>query len=465
MVSTACENDPVVGAVERVELTVAGDSIPGDTIESARERAVRVTLTEDGHPVSGVRVHLRLDTGYPGVVLRDDGFDSQQTTTTTNAEGDFEFGALIYSHVTDTAAIVVRVPKVQFEDTLAYAVLPGAPLSLRVGDRGTFLSVGRPRQMAPVGVDRRGNRSPRGVTCSGGDPSIVIVAPDCTITAVSVGRTDYTFRLGDLTAETGLQTVPAGVIVAEFVVGETRMAALDDPRGESFRTPYSFLGGRWWPGTDSLVVRTENDGLALVGSDGTGRVLVEDPTDSHAVCLAGDRLVFSDSTATWSMERDGTGVRRLAEAMFVSDVSPDCSRLLAYREDNWVIASVPDESISPLGVSGSSFRWSPRGDWIAYLGPAEIINSEFDRQPRLIRPDGTGDVGFRRRPTPGFGALTWSPDGRFLALKSTVSGGGDRFGNARPILVLEVATDSAFYVAARSQGRMDWRPFPAPPRY
>ncbi len=143
----------------------------------------------------------------------------------------------------------------------------------------------------------------------------------------------------------------------------------------------------WSPDGRLLAVRGAR-GLYTVRPDGSDWHLIAD-VYAHDPSWSPDSrwLVFEDDDALVRVSADGM------------------RRRLVLREADLASASSADISSHP--------SWSPRGDWIAFVGEPE--HPEWGVY--LVRPDGTGlrrvlDLGpwgFRRD------ALAWSPDGRSLA--------------------------------------------------
>ncbi|MDH4063870.1 MAG: S9 family peptidase [Acidobacteriota bacterium] len=85
---------------------------------------------------------------------------------------------------------------------------------------------------------------------------------------------------------------------------------------------------------------------------------------------------------------------------------------------------------------GSGPRWSPNGQWIAYLGRTDegsglIVATRRGQAARLIAP-----VDSTNHPLPSSGdRIAWSPDGRFLAFVSATDGPESTDANGDPMVV------------------------------
>ena len=96
---------------------------------------------------------------------------------------------------------------------------------------------------------------------------------------------------------------------------------------------------------------------------------------------------------------------------------------------------------------GTSPRWSPTGDVIAYV--VTLLSEGYSGELRAIRLDGTGD----RRLAPGtfLGTYDWSPDGKYIVAEQADYGG---------IAIIEVATGTLVQVTPHSPllGQPAWKP-------
>jgi Tol biopolymer transport system component len=152
------------------------------------------------------------------------------------------------------------------------------------------------------------------------------------------------------------------------------------------------------------------------------------PGGSGAIDLASlsGRIVFDNFQDVWSINADGTDLRRLTRSPwpeFDPSWSPD-GRFIAYRSEPheypelWVMT--PDGTGQHrLTWDGGFPDWSPDGSMIAYApggGPSGRSSIA------IMNADGSGR---RRLPHTDYGELpSWSPDGKRIAFSNNLSGEG-----------------------------------------
>jgi dipeptidyl aminopeptidase/acylaminoacyl peptidase len=162
------------------------------------------------------------------------------------------------------------------------------------------------------------------------------------------------------------------------------------------------------------------------------------------VAMTGAAPPLSDGTGRGFESRD---LYRLASVGSV-DLSPD-GRLIAYSVQTatepgrpasqvWIrdLGSERTVALGGEGSSASGARWSPDGQWVAYVGRAGK-----ERGLAVARPDGSAGrflapVDGTNHPLPSTGdTLAWSPDGRRIAFVSATPGPEGDVAAADPMVI------------------------------
>lgn len=174
-----------------------------------------------------------------------------------------------------------------------------------------------------------------------------------------------------------------------------------------------------------LIAFTRDDGVYVVGVDGTGLHRLwqgkRTPTDV-TWSPDGRKLAFGTRRAgVWVMNADGSDPVRVASVPARSLTwSPDGRRIaFTSRSDIWLM-NADGSNIRPLKrtprLSEDDVDWKPTGGWVAFASGSWV------RDVYVMRTNGRN---LRNLPTErGFWYLTdpdWSPDGRRIVLTSCAS--------------------------------------------
>jgi Tol biopolymer transport system component len=152
------------------------------------------------------------------------------------------------------------------------------------------------------------------------------------------------------------------------------------------------------------------------------------PGGSGAIDLTSlsGRIVFDNFQDVWSVNADGTGLRRLTRSPwpeFDPSWSPD-GRFIAYRSEPhehpqlWVM-NADGSGQRRLTRDGGFPDWSPDGSMIAYAPGGGASGMSWIA---IMNADGSGR---RRLSHTNYGELpSWSPDGKRIAFSNNLSGEG-----------------------------------------
>jgi Tol biopolymer transport system component len=469
----ACDGGPTDPVEEPGLSIIAGEG--SDTIQAVplQPLVVRV-IGANGKPAAGAVVRFssvpapgdtigpfilvgRVGMHLPGVIVQD----------TTDAAG--EASAWVQMGVrTGPAAVAVAVPSLGFQDTARFTILPGAPVALAAAPRDTAVTTGRSYALRVVTLDRLANLRDDPVSFTPGNGAVT-VTPSGVVGGNAFGRAEIVITSGSLADTARVSVVPPGTIAAyeaAEVSTDTVHLVVTELDGTGYRrvvtsiNPQYFgsMPSSWIPGGGGLIYHDGGHTTRLFRTDLAGGtalvVVVPHPLSSEgwpAVSADGEWIYYAgvpenQNGALWRVRVDGTGAEQVGPAVDWYNVdsypspSPDGTRL-AYTTNRVAYSTIRvldlnDRSVHAIDVEGMTPRWSPDGQWIAYIAGNFAYISVSDTpfgagRIALIRPDGTGQVTL----TQGFyeAGITFSPDGRYIAARS----------NQGVLHVIEVATGTA----------------------
>ena len=353
-----------------------------------------------------------------------------------------------------TATVHIRVPDEDLETTAAYTIRPASKVGVAVIPGDTAVYVNGTYELRGGVVDQFGNTHPDAVSWS--TPSPVISLTGTTIRGEAIGRGRIVATSGTWTGTGFVSVVPVGTIATHLMrayVGDEIGVGMVNLDGSGFRRivtetrPGNYGGGEpgaremnpaWAPNGDRLFYH--EGGLAidrLRTTNLSGNHAAIGPTLNAAYNAAVSRdgqwvyfaaLLPEQPSAIWRMRPDGSAPEalRLAEDFngeredFPAP-SPDGLRL-AYtsQSDGGNVQRLRVRTISTgvrtaLDVQGVTPRWSPGGDYLAYVETWGY--SGYYGALRVVRPDGTG--GRRLAPDTKYTwGIDWSPDGKYIIARA-----------------------------------------------
>lgn len=436
-------------------------TVPADTVRALLPPLEVEVNDADGHPVGGVEVRF---TPVARPVDRPSWHSGPDVRLHVRAEDGVHHGAAPISLTTDargrarvqvrlgihagTGELALDVPALGYADTARFEIRPGGVFRILAEPRDSalFAGSGYPLRLRAEDVWENVRPEVPTVTVASGP----VTLDGARVRGTAVGRATLVARLGALADTAHVSVVPRGTLAArdlrltepEYSEGWTVSRFELDGSGFTpiLRDPASTIdrlpGLAWAPDGGHLLVtagspRTE---IHRVGLDGALTRLFAPP--GIAFDLAGtyargmEWVYFSRASRGQAQEidvfrsrPDGSGVQRLTPEpteWFKEDRDPDASpdgTRVAYvsnRDRSYAEGRLGDGYLRVLDLAGGHLlrlnlaaarpRWSPAGDWIAFVGESSRLY--------LVRPDGSGLRVLD--PEPYWPGVTWSPDGRWV---------------------------------------------------
>ena len=352
------------------------------------------------------------------------------------------------------ATVRIRVPSQDLETAATYTIRPASKVGVAVFPGDTALYVDASYELRGGVVDQFGNAHPDPVTWSTQSSAISLTGR--TIRGQAIGRGHVVASSGSWTGTGYVSVVPAGTIATHLMRaydGDEIGIGLVNLDGSGFRRivteskPGNYGGGEpgaremnpaWAPSGDRLFYH--EGGLAidrLRTTDLAGNHAAIGPTLNAAYNASASRdgqwvyfaaLLPEQPSAIWRMRPDGSSPEALplaedfnGEREDFPAPSPDGLRI-AYtsQTDGGNIQRLRVRTIATgvrtaLDVQGVTPRWSPAGDYLAYVETWGY--SGYYGALRVIRPDGTG--GRRLAPDTRYTwGIDWSPDGKYIIARA-----------------------------------------------
>lgn len=322
-----------------------------------------------------------------------------------------------------------------WRDSTVVTVLPGHSVNLRLDPHDTALYVGKTLTYRPMLLDRYGNPTPATASLSSSG-SVLSVSSSGTVSGAAIGRGTVVGTSGSFVDSAQISVVPTGMLAAFAdqygIAGAPGGVYVFNTDGSNahwaYRTIITYnspIQFGLWPALSpdgASVAFIENAKLRLIPAAGGNPVdLVDDVTDQYGPQFSfdGQWIYFtrgSSGHTFWRIKPDGSGLVQVSEGSAM-ETMPSPSPLddrVAYQTNavtNSPIAftirtiSSTTGTISKLDIPGTSPRWSPLGDRIAFR--------DTTNQLALMSPDGVA-LG---KLAPGLvveQGFSWSPAGDWI---------------------------------------------------
>jgi Tol biopolymer transport system component len=465
-----------------------------DTIVAPYARSIVVELRGDnGRPIAGAPVTISSRLVDPA-----QGFAAffatlplpigvTEPTRIVNTDGSGRAQVFMQLGYRKGAGFVIADAGGGRRDSIAVTVSPGQPIKVILTPVDTVVLVGREVQLAAAARDWGDNDVGVPIDLSVASPAITIAAGKAR--GVSVGRTAVIASFSTLRDTAWISVVPAATFAfyaSPTTGGQDVGVYLMDSDGSNGRflyrgtvDPYGLNDFGEWPawssdGTQIAFVEAVNPmpagpfNLRILDVTGgsprdlvTGGIPVSDhygPQFDRLGRIHFTRGSFGSQLTIWRVPAaGGTAVQESAPVSAGMEAMPSPSPagdVVAYQTN--LVTNSPSTfilrlldpttgQVQRLDVPGSSPRWSPAGDRIAYLDATNRLQFMTSAGAPIASP--SAGVSF----VPGY---SWSPDGQWI-----VGLGSDG------LEILRVATREILPLALRGpQGQTlvqpSWRPVP-----
>lgn len=437
--TAACGDDPV-GPLTRIQ--ILGTTGGSDTVLAMAAQPMVVQVSDNlGRPRPGVEVRIQAvppptDPMTPALgmyVCRTSRrpcatYVNEQNFSivagmldTTDSEGlvsaNVQFGV-----VAGPTFVEVTIPELDVVRQVPFTTLPGALARVVAAADDTSIYVGSSYDLQARATDRFGNPRTEPVTAMSLTPAVASVVSG-RLTAQSLGRGRILLQSGAVTDTAFVSVPPRGRLVTFGWTADRvslRLLTLINTDGTGRRVVLNTPGYSantypvWTPDGRILFAEETTDRPRLQLTDTLGNRItflqdfeqsIQAATSSDSVYFYGTQR-FTGVTGIYRASFDGSGATFLFPGSQPAP-APDGSRVAYSTGDSMMVRDMATGATTRL-VPGPPLapRWSPSSDLIAF------VLSNGDLEAHVVRSDASG----LRVIAPGFrGAVSWSPDGEWLA--------------------------------------------------
>lgn len=449
--SVACGENGVVPSldVEPATLHFLSDRNVTDTAQSVLTAILFEVRNKDGEPIPGIRIRFEPTGMDIGNFVQFEAAGGTIATTTDPSGVAGVRGRL--GTVPGPARLLVTVGGSQLSDSIGYTILPGAGHQLLISPQDTAVYVGNAFDLDVTIVDRHGNPVV-------GTPMVWTSSEAITLTPLSASGSTATFQVtgsewgrarihmggAGVSDTAAVSVVPQGTVSLHRRSGEfndQNAMIVTNLDGSNFRALWTTLHGseyeQSWLGNDIIYQEGKYSDARLFIADAQGdtRRLLPEAAEGTAgytggegnaqVSRDGQWIYFEGGDDLWRVRPDGSDLQsmgvpydRSRKPTFPSP-SPDGERVaFALTTSNWgprlSILNLGTGTVDALEILGMRVRWSPRGDWIAFLDSSDGLGPI-----KLMRPDGSGQQFLLPGLVRSWGGFEWSPDGEWIITGGT----------------------------------------------
>jgi hypothetical protein len=466
-----------------------------DTIFAIYPRAVVVELRDDaGRPIAGAPVTITsrlVDApstlaAFLATLPLPVGEIMAMETMNTDASGRVE--VFMQLGLRKGAGFVVADAGEGRRDSIPVTVSPGQPYKVSITPVDTAVLVGGSVQLTALGLDQAGNDVALPIDFSVTSPAVTVAAGK--VSGMAFGRAAVTASLGALRATSWISVVPTATFAfyaSPILPGQDAGIYVVDSDGSngSFlyraaKDPYGGFSdyGEWpaWSSDGKQIAFVEAaaeiippvSGLRIVDVSGgaprtlvTGGIPVSDnygPQFDQLGRIHFTRGSYGSQMTFWRVPATGgpavqesapisAGIEAMPSPSPAGDVVAYQTNLVTNSPIEFTLRLIDPTTgqVQQLDVPGSSPRWSPAGDRIAYLGATNRLKFMTSAGAPIVSPSAGVSL---------IAGFSWSPDGQWIV---GLGAGG--------LQILRVATGEVLPLALRGPAgqslfQPSWRPAP-----